>query len=144
MKPFFKVLRSGVTMSYKVNHILILKKKPFGILFEIEIDVKIDIKQIIQTIGKEGEKVMETKLTEKRVRFLSSVENALEQMLSVSTEADTTINDNEILRDLIRLENNASSGSVSLSGDCDSDGNLSTGDSFIIVDNPMTFAHCLN
>jgi hypothetical protein len=105
--------------------------------------VKTDRKQIIQTIGKEGEKVMETKLTEKRLRFLSNVENALEQMSSVSTEADTAM-DNEILRDLIRLENNASSGSVSLSGDCDSEGNLSTGDNFIIVDNPMTFAHCLN
>jgi hypothetical protein len=100
-------------------------------------------KQIIQTDGKGGEEAMETKLTAKRERFLSNVENALEVMSSVSTEEDTAM-DNVILRDLIRLENSASSGSVSLSGDSDQDMNLSTGDGFIVVDNPMTFAHCLN
>jgi hypothetical protein len=120
MKPVFKVLSSVITMSYHVGHILILQKKPFGILFEIEIDVKNDRKQIIQTIGRESEKAMVTKLAEKRLRFLSNVENALEQMSLVSTDADTAM-DNEILRDLIRLENNASSGSVSVSGDCDSE-----------------------
>ncbi len=100
-------------------------------------------KQIIQTFGKEGEKTMETRLTAKRERFLSNVENALEQMSTISTEEDAAM-DNVILSDLIRLENSASSGSVSLSGDYDQDGNLSSGDGFIVVDNPMTFAHCLN
>jgi len=105
--------------------------------------VKMERKQIIQTDGKRGEKAMETKLTEKRVRFLSNVEDALKQMSSVSTEEEAAM-DSVILRDLIRLENSASSGSVSLSGDSDQEGNLSTGDGFIVVDNPMTFAHRLN
>jgi hypothetical protein len=105
--------------------------------------VKMERKQIIQTDGKGGEETMETKLTAKRERFLTSVENALEQMSTISTVEETTM-DSVILRDLIRLENSASSGSVSLSGDSDQDGNLSTGDGFIVVDNPMTFAHCLN
>ena len=100
-------------------------------------------KQIIQTDGNRGEKAMETKLTEKRVRFLSNVEDALKQMSSVSTEEEAAM-DSVILRDLIRLENSASSGSISLSGDSDQVGNLSTGDGFIVVDNPMTFAHRLN
>lgn len=86
---------------------------------------------------------METKLTAKRERFLSNVENALEQMSSISTEEDAAM-DNVILRDLILLENSASSGSISLSGDSDQEGKLSTGDGFIVVENPMTFAHCLN
>ena len=107
------------------------------------IDVKMERKQIIQTDGNRGEKAMETKLTEKRVRFLSNVEDALKQMSSVSTEEEAAM-DSVILRDLIRLENSASSGSISLSGDSDQEGNLSTGDGFIVVDNPMTFAHRLN
>ena len=119
------------------------RKNTFGTLFEIEIVVKIERKQTIQTFGKEGDKTMETKLTGKRERFLSKVESALEVMTSISTEEDTAMG-NVILRDLIRLENSASSGSVSLSGDCDQEGNLSPGDGFIVVENPMTFAHCLN
>ena len=99
--------------------------------------------QTFQTFAREGDKTMETKLTTKRERFLSKVENALEVLSSITTEEDTAM-DNVILRDLIRLENSASSGSVSLSGDCDQEGKLSTGDGFIVVDNPMTFAHCLN
>ena len=112
--------------------------------------MKIERKQIIQTFGKEGEKTMETELTAKREKFLSKVEEALEKveealevMSSITTEEDTAMN-NVILKDLIRLENNASSGSVSLSGDCDPDGKLSTGDGFIVMDNPMTFVHRLN
>jgi hypothetical protein len=105
--------------------------------------VEIDKKQLIKTFGKEGEKTMETKSTAKRERFLSKVGEALEVISSITTEEDTAMN-NVILRDLIMLENSASSGSVSLSGDCDQEGKLNTGDGFIVVDNPMTFAHCLN
>ncbi len=100
-------------------------------------------KQIIQTFGKRGEKTVETKLTAKRERFLSNVENALEQMSTISTEEDAAM-DNVILSDLIRLENSASSGSVSLDGDYDPDGNQSLSHGFIVLENPMTFAHCLN
>ena len=100
-------------------------------------------KQNIQTFRKEGDKTVETKLTEKRVRFLTSVESALEQISTTSTEEETAM-DNVILRDLIRLENSASSGSVSLSGDDGQEGKLISGDGFIVVDNPMTFAHRLN
>lgn len=53
-------------------------------------------KQIIQTFGKEGEKIMETRLTAKRERFLTNVANALEQMSLISTEEDTSM-DNVIL-----------------------------------------------
>ncbi len=86
---------------------------------------------------------METELAAKRTRFLSNVEKALRLIPSTSPEEDTAMG-NVILRDLIRLENSVSSGSVSLSGDCDQEGKLSSGDGFIVVDNPMTFAHCLN
>ena len=99
--------------------------------------MKIIRKQIIQTFGKGGDKTMETKLTKKSVRFLSNIERVLEQISKISTGEETTM-DNVILRDLIWLDNSASSGSVSLSGDSDS------GEGFIVVDNPMTFAHCLN
>ena len=94
-------------------------------------------KQIIQTFGKEGDKTVETKLTVKRERFLSDVGRALMQMPSISTQESAEM-ENVILQDMIRLENSASSGSVSLSGDSDS------GEGFIVVDNPMAFAHCLN
>ena len=94
-------------------------------------------KQIIQTFGKEGDKTVETKFTTKRERFLSDVGRALMQMPSISTQESAEM-ENVILQDMIRLENSASSGSVSLSGDSDS------GEGFIVVDNPMAFAHCLN
>ena len=142
--PDFKVFKLSA-----VNELACLcfcdfyRKNTFGTLFEIEIAVKIKRKQTIQTFGKEGDKTMETKLTGKRERFLSKVESALEVMTSISTEEDTAMG-NVILRDLIRLENSASSGSVSLSGDYDNDGDLGSGDGFIVVENPMTFAHCLN
>ncbi|MBT6226913.1 MAG: hypothetical protein HOI47_09680, partial [Candidatus Scalindua sp.] len=86
--------------------------------------MKIDKKQIIQTLGKEGEKTMDIKSTVKRERFLSKVGEALEVMSSITTEEDTAMN-NVILRDLIRLENSASAGSVSLDGVCENEGNLS-------------------
>jgi hypothetical protein len=98
--------------------------------------VKIKIKQIIQTFGKGGDKTMETTLTKKRVRFLSNIDSVLEQISTISNEESTTM-DNVVLRDLIWLENSASP------GDSDQDGNLSTGEGFV-VDSPMTFAHCLN
>ena len=105
--------------------------------------MKIDKKQIIQTLGKEGEKTMDIKSTVKRERFLSKLGEALEVMSSITTEEDTAMN-NVILRDLIRLENSASAGSVSLDGVCENEGNLSFDNGFIVVDNPMAFAHRLN
>ncbi len=112
-------------------------KKPFGTLFEIERVVKTEIEQTIQTCGKEGDKTVETKFTTKRERFLSDVGKALGQISSISTEEDAEMED-VILQDLIRLENSASSGSISLAGDSDS------GEGFIVLENPMTFIHCLN
>ena len=142
--PDFKVFKLHTTNELAGLYTCCFNRKnTFGTLFEIEIDVKMERKQTIQIFRKEGEEAMETKLTAKRERFLSKVENALEVMSSITTEEDTAMG-NVILRDLIRLENSASSGSVSLSGDCDQEGKLSTGDGFIIVDNPLTFAHCLN
>ena len=105
--------------------------------------MKIDKKQIIQTLGKEGEKTMDIKSTVKRERFLSKVGEALEVISSITTEEDTAMN-NVILRDLIMLENSASAGSVSLDGVCENEGNLSFDNGFIVVDNPMAFAHRLN
>ncbi len=105
--------------------------------------MKIDTKQIIQTFRKEGEKTMDTKSTAKRERFLSKVEEALEVMSLITTEEETAM-DNVILRDLIRLENSASAGSVSLDGVCENEGKLSFQNGLIVVDNPMTFAHRLN
>ena len=105
--------------------------------------MKMERKQTIQTLRKEGEKTMETKSTAKRERFLSKVGEALEVMSSITTEEDTAMN-NVILRDLIMLENSASAGSVSLDGVCENEGNLSFDNGFIVVDNPMAFAHCLN
>ena len=99
--------------------------------------MKIIRRQIIQTCGKEGDETVETKFTTKRERFLSDVGRALKQMPSISTQESAEM-ENVILQDMIRLENSASSGSVSLSGDSDS------GEGFIVVDNPMAFAHRLN
>jgi len=115
----------------------------FGTLFEIVIDVKNYKEQIIQTVGKEGEKAMDTKSTGKREKFLSKVEEALEAMLSTRIEEDAEVN-NVILRDLVRLENSASAGSVSVAGVCENEGNLSFKNGFVVDDNPMSFAHRLN
>jgi len=79
---------------------------------------------------------METKLTKKRVRFLSNIESVLEQISTISTGEETTM-DNVILRDLIWLDNSASS------GDSEQEGRPSAGDGFV-VDNPTTFVRCLN
>jgi hypothetical protein len=98
--------------------------------------MKMERKQIIQTDGKRGDKTMETKLTKKRVRFLSNIESVLEQISTISNEESTTM-DNVVLRDLIWLDNSASS------GNSDQEGRPSTGDGFV-VDNPITFAQCLN
>ena len=117
-------------------HKNLISENTFGTLFEIERDVKIIRKQIIQTFGKGGDKTMETKLTKKSVRFLSNIDSVLEQISTISTGEETTM-DNVILRDLIWIENSAPS------GDSDQEGRPSTGDGFV-VDNPTTFAHCLN
>ena len=109
----------------------------------LERAVKIIRKQIIQTFGKEGEKTMDTKSTAKREKFLSKVEEALEVMSSITIEEDAAV-DNVILRDLIRLENSASAGSVSLDEVSENEGKLSFDNGLIVVDNPMTFAHRLN
>ena len=86
---------------------------------------------------------METKLAVKNLIFLSNVAEALKQMPSTSTVESTTI-DNAILMDLVRLENNASAGSVSLVVNLDPNANQSLGEGFIVLENPMTFAHNLN
>ncbi len=86
---------------------------------------------------------METKLAVKNLIFLSNVAEALKQMPSTSTVESTTI-DNAILMDLVRLENNASAGSVSLVVNLDPNANQSSGEGFIALENPMTFAHNLN
>ena len=86
---------------------------------------------------------METELAVKKSRFLSNVAKALKQMPSIST-VESTAMDNVILRDLIQLENNASSGSVYLFEDLDSNGNQSSGKGFIVSEDPMTFAHSVN
>ncbi|MFQ5688465.1 MAG: hypothetical protein ACE5GV_17600, partial [Candidatus Scalindua sp.] len=62
---------------------------------------------------------MESKLAAKKTRFLFNVEKALRQLPSNSTIESTTV-DNVILRDLVMLENIASSGSVFLTEDLDS------------------------
>ena len=90
-----------------------------------------------------SEETMETKLVAKKLIFLSNVAKALKQMSSTSTVESTTM-DNVLLKDLIQLENHASSGSVSLFGDLDLNGNQSSGEGFIVLENPMTFAHSLN
>ncbi len=90
-----------------------------------------------------SEETMETKLVAKKLIFLSNVAKALKQMSSTSTVESTTM-DNVLLKDLVQLENHASSGSVSLFGDLDPNENQSSGEGFIVLENPMTFAHSLN
>ena len=86
---------------------------------------------------------METKLTAKKAKFLSNVAKALKQMPSTSTVESTTI-DNVILRDLVMLENIASSGSVFLTEDLDANANQSSDEVFSVIKNTRTFAHSLN
>ena len=90
-----------------------------------------------------SEETMETKLVAKKLIFLSNVAKALKQMSSTSTVESTTM-DNVLLKDLVQLENHASSVSVSLFGDLDLNGKQSSGADFIVLVNPMTFAHSLN
>jgi len=105
--------------------------------------MKIERKQTIQTFRKGGEETMETKLAAKKAKFLSNVENALKQMLSNSTVESTTV-DNVILRDLVLLENIASSESVFLTEDLDANVNQSLGEGLNIIENPKTFVQSLN
>ena len=86
---------------------------------------------------------METKLAAKKAKFLSNVENALKQMPSNSTVESTTV-DNVILRDLVLLENIASSESVFLTEDLDANVNQSLGEGLNIIENPKTFVQSLN
>ncbi len=99
--------------------------------------MKIGREQTIQIDGKEGDKTVETKLTAKGKRSLSQVEDALMQIPSISSVEDAAMG-NTILQDLILLENNASSGSVSLIGES------GTGEGFIVLENPKDFMHRLN
>ena len=107
--------------------------------------MKIERKQTIQTFGKETKGTMETKLAAKRERFLSNVANALKQMPSTSTVERTTI-DNVILRDLVMLENIASSGSVFLTEDLDVNvnRNQSSGEGLNVIANLRNFVHSTN
>ncbi len=106
-------------------------------------DEVIDRKQVIQMFGKKAEETMETKLAVKKNIFLLNVAKALKQMSSALTVESTTT-DNTLLKDLVQLENHASSVSVSLFGDLDLNGNQSSGGDYIVLENPMTFAHNLN
>ncbi len=86
---------------------------------------------------------MENKLDAKKARFLSNVANALKQMPSTSTVESTTI-DNVILRDLVLLENIASSGSVFLTEDLDTNVNVSSGEGLNVTANLRNFVHSVN
>ncbi len=86
---------------------------------------------------------MENKLAAKKARFLSNVANALKQMPSISTVESTTI-DNVILRDLVLLENIASSGSVFLTEDLDTNVNQSIDEGFNVIANLRNFVHSAN
>ncbi len=86
---------------------------------------------------------MESKLTAKREIFLSNVAKAIGQMPSISTEDNIAL-DNAILKDLVQLENSASSGSISFTEDCDYEGDQYQGVVLIIIEDPMTFDPCLN
>ncbi len=86
---------------------------------------------------------MENKLAAKKTRFLSNVANTLKQMPSTSTVESTTI-DNVILRDLVLLENIASSGSVFLTEDLDTNVNMSFDEGFNVIANLRNFVHSAN
>ena len=107
--------------------------------------MKIERKQTIQTFRKGAEETMETKLTAKRERFLSNVEKALKQ-LPLNTTVERTTVDNVILRDLVMLENIASSGSVFLTEDLDTDVNIneSSDEGLNVIANLRNFVHSTN
>jgi len=105
--------------------------------------VKINRKQTNQTSGKETEETMGTESAIKKARFLSNVANALKQMPLTSTVENITV-DYVILRDLVLLENIASSGSVFLTEDLDTDANQSSGEGFLVIENQTTSVQSLN
>ncbi len=105
--------------------------------------VKIERKQTIQTFRKETGETMESKLTVKKTRFLFNVENALRQMQSTATVESTTV-DNVILRDLVMLENIASSGSMFLTEDLDADVNQGSGEGLNAIKNTRDFVYSAN
>jgi hypothetical protein len=105
--------------------------------------MEIEKKQTIQTFGKETKETMDTKLTAKRERFLFNVEKALKQTPSTSTVERTTVG-NVILRDLVMLENIASSGSVFLTEDPDANVNQSSGEGLNVIANLRNFVHSAN
>ena len=105
--------------------------------------VKIERKQTIQTFKKDTGKTMETKLTVKKARFLSGVANALKQMPSTSTVESTTI-DNVIQRDLVLLENIASSGSVFLTEDLDTNVTQGSSEGLNAIKNARDFVYSAN
>jgi hypothetical protein len=105
--------------------------------------MKIERKQTIQTFREGREETMENKLAAKKARFLFNVENALKQMPSTSTVESTTV-DNVILRDLVLLENIASSGSVFLTEDLDANVNVSSGEGLNVIANLRNFVHSAN
>ncbi len=86
---------------------------------------------------------MENKSAAKKARFLSNVANALKQMPSTSTVESTTI-DKVILRDLVLLENIASSGSVFLTEDLDTNVNMSSGEGLNVTANLRNFVYSAN
>ncbi len=88
---------------------------------------------------------METKIDAKKERFLLNVGNALKQMPSTSTLEDTTV-DNVILRDLVMLENIASSGSVFLTEDLDANEylNQSSDEGLNVIANLRNYVHSAN
>ena len=86
---------------------------------------------------------MENKSAAKKARFLSNVANALKQMPSTSTVESTTI-DNVILRDLVLLENIASSGSIFLTEDLDTNVNVSSGEGLNVTANLRNFVYSEN
>ncbi len=86
---------------------------------------------------------MENKLAAKKERFLFNIEKALKQLPATSTVEETTI-DNVILRDLVMLENIASSGSVFLAEDPDTNVNQSSDEGLNVIANLRDYVHSVN
>lgn len=121
------------------------EKNNFGTLFEIRRAMKIERKQTIQTFVKGGKETMDNKSAVKKERFLFNVEKALRQMPVNSTVEETTV-DNVILRDLVMLENIASSGSVFLTPDSDANVNIkqSADEGINVIANLRNYVHSAN
>ena len=121
------------------------RENTFGTLFEIRKVMKIERKQTIQTFRKGGKETMESKLAVKKERFLFNVEKALTQLPETSTVEETTV-DNLILRDLVMLENIASSGSVFLTPDLDANVNInqSPDEGINVIANLRNYVHSAN